>query len=84
MAYRFVKLISPAHPPINLPGKAYICETPDDIQNLPKFKVKGTQVLTDADDPTTNEPCNYASEATVTNPFSGYILGANNEWEKIF
>jgi hypothetical protein len=84
MAYRFVKLISPAHPPINLPGKSYICDTPDDIQNLPRFKIEGTQILTEDDDPTTNKPCNYASEAIVTSPFSGYMLNASNTWVQIF
>lgn len=85
MAYRAFKVDSAKRPPLNFAVKSYVCDTPDDIKNLPRFNVKGNQVLDDGDDNNFhNEPCDYGSSATVGTPFSGYTLFPNNEWIQIF
>ena len=84
MAYKFVKLLSPRSGAKNLNAKEYVCDTPDDVQNLPRYGVEGTQILNDGDDFANNEPCNFGSCATVATPFSGYTLFPNNEWIKTF
>lgn len=84
MAFKVEKITAPKKAPHWFAGKSYICDTPDDINNLPKFNVKGNQQLNDGEDAETNEPCYYGSSATVAEPFSGYTLNASNEWKKIF
>ena len=84
MAYKLEKLISPAHYISHRCVKAYVCDTEDDVDNLPKVGVAGTQILNDGEDYFNNEECNYGSEATVVEPFSGYKLNASNEWKKVF
>jgi hypothetical protein len=84
MAYKFKMMISPANALSKRAVKAYVCDTPDDVRNLPKVGVKGTQVLNDGEDHFNNEECNYGSEATAVEPFSGFVLNASNEWKQVF
>lgn len=84
MAYKVEKIDAPKDGLHKFAVKSYICDTPDDINNLPKFNVEGTQILNDGDDKETNEPCDYGSSATVAEPYSGYILPPANNWKKIF
>lgn len=84
MSYKVVKIISPCSGNKRLCAKEFICDTEADIQNLPRYDVKGTQVLNDGDDLMNNEPCNFGSTATVGTPFSGYTLYPNNQWKKDF
>lgn len=84
MAYKVADTIAPKKPPHNYAVKDYICDSPDDINNLPRFGIEGTQLLNDGEDRETNEPCYYGSSATVAEPFSGYTLKPSNQWKQIF
>lgn len=84
MAYKVDEFLSPKIYPGELCKKSYICDSESDIQNLPRYKVEGSQVLNDGEDAYVNEPCHYGSTATVTKPFSGYVLSADNTWTKVF
>lgn len=84
MAFKFKNLIAPNQGPHYRNVKAYICDTPDDINKLPRVGVKGTQVLNDGEDDIDNAECNYGSEATVVSPFGGFVLNASNQWKQIF
>lgn len=84
MAYKVVKTLRPRDGSKNLNVKEYICDTPDDVQKLPRHDIEGTQILNDGDDLANNEPCDYGSSATVGTPFSGYTLYPNNQWKKDF
>ena len=55
MSYKVVKIISPCSGSKKLCAKEFICDTEADIQNLPRYDVKGTQVLNDGDDLMNNE-----------------------------
>lgn len=84
MAFKFRNLIAPNNGKYTRAVKAYVCDTPADVNNLPRVGVKGTQVLNDGEDEIDNAECNYGSEATVVEPFSGYILNASNAWKQVF
>ena len=59
----------------------YLATSTDDIANLPKFGVEGTQGTNEADD----EPCNYDSTCLVAtgSATSVYKLMGTNEWVKL-
>lgn len=84
MAYKVEKIDAPKDGAHKFAVKSYICDTPEDIDNLPKFNVEGTQVLNDGDDKENNEPCDYGSKAVVAEPFGGYVLPPSNNWKQIF
>ena len=84
MAFKVEKIISPKCHPHNLATKGYVCDGPDDIAKLPRFKIEGTQSIDPECDIFDNEPCNYGSVATVISPFTGYKLAPSNEWKPIF
>lgn len=83
MAYKS-KIISPKGHPSPYAIKDFICDTPDDVEKLPKFGIEGTQQLNDGEDYVTNEPVYYNSSATVVEPYSGYVLAPSNNWKQIF
>lgn len=63
------------------PVKSYTCTSVDDIDNLPKFGIAGTQVLC-AHDSVDNSPCGYGSTAVVKGN-GVWMLYPDNEWAKI-
>lgn len=83
MAYK-AKLAAASGYASKYPIIDFVCDTADDIKNLPKFGIEGTQFLGDGEDYITNRPVYYGSSATVAKPFSGYTLFPNNEWVKTF
>lgn len=60
--------------------KTFICDSVEDINNLPRFGVLGKQ----DNDPRCNTACAYGSTALVCNGSitETYILTPNNEWTK--
>ena len=51
----------------------FICDTEDDLNNLPTNKKRGV-------DNSTVPPCSVGSQATIVEPKKVYILNNNNEW----
>lgn len=68
--------------PVSNKKKVFLLDTADEILRLPRVGVEGT--LDAKVDPDVNEPCSYGSEATVVDPFGGYILSPSNVWKQVF
>ena len=84
MAYKYYQITAPRDGVKKYATKEFICDTPDDIQNLPKYGIEGTQFLNDGDDIYHNEPVDYGSTAIVAEPYSGHVLKPSNDWHQIF